>query len=168
VRDLLPLINFIRDHVLLTAGFCGIGLMFLFFALIEAFKTNKRGDEILRLRQRLYELERDASSPQFRSPDPVVLSRRWAHSGSALTSTDGGCFLIVDRVAAAQRSAQFTVRVDGLPVFQGHAIRCGETLELPGRSGTYKLQLWAVDGVQVAVSVSLRMSLGNLAIKTGD
>ena len=168
MRDFLPLINLLREHALLLAGFCGVGLMFLFWALIAAFKTDKRSDEIMRLRRRLYELERDSSAPDSRTPDPVVLSRRWAASGSALTSNDGGCFLIVDRVTAAQHLALFTVRIDGLPVYQHHPLRCGESLDVQGRSGTYKLQLWAVDGVQAAVSVSLRMGLDNVAIKTGD
>jgi hypothetical protein len=144
-----------------------VGLMFLGWALIEALRNNDDGNDTMRVRQRLYELERDPSTPES-SPDPLVLSRRWARSGSACTSTDGGCFLIVDRVAAAQRSAFFTVRVDGLPVYQGHALRCGETLNLPGRSGTYNLHLWAVDGAQAAVSISLRMDLGNLSANTGD
>jgi hypothetical protein len=168
VRELFPLLAFIREHVLLLAGFCAVGLMFLGWALVEAFKGNKHGEEILRLRQRLYELERDSSSPEFRSPDPVVLSRRWARSGSSLTSSDGGCFLIVDRVLAAQRSAMFTIRVDGLPVSQGHALRSGEKLDVPGRSGTYVLQLWGVDGVQAAVSVTLRIGLEHHAVNTGD
>jgi hypothetical protein len=168
VRDLLPLIQLIREHILLMAGFCVVGLMFLGWALIEAFRSGNDGDDTMRVRQRLYELERDTDRAQFRSPDPVVLSRRWARSGSACTSTDGGCFLIVDRVVAPQRSAFFTVRVDGLPVFQGHALRCGETLNLPGRSGTYNLQLWAVDGAQAAVSISLRTGLDNLSASTGD
>ncbi len=168
MRDLAPLIGLVRDHFLLIAGLCGVGLMFLGWALVEAFKSNQHGDEIIRLRQRLYELERDSSAPASRNPDPVVLTRRWANSGAALTSSDGGCFLIVDRVEAGQRLALFTIRVDGLPVLQGHAMRCAETLELPGRSGTYLLRLWAVDGIQVEVSVSLRIGLENRTALTGD
>lgn len=168
VRDLAPLLGLVRDHFLLIAGFCGVGLVFLGWALIEAFKSNQHGDEILRLRQRLYELERDSSAGESRNPDPIVLSRRWANSGSALTSTDGGCLLIIERVVAAQRLAVFTIRVDGLPVYQSHAIRCGETLELPGRSGTYLLRLWEVDGIQVGLSVALRIGLENRAVLTGD
>jgi len=168
VRDVAPLIGFVRDHFLLIAGLCGVGLLFLGWALVEAFKTDKHGDEIIRLRQRLYELERDANNPEFRSPDPLVLSRRWARSGAALTSNDGGCLLIIDRVTPAQRLALFTIRVDGLPVLQGHAIRCGETVELPGRSGTYLLRLWAVDGIQAAVSIALRLGIENRPALSGD
>lgn len=168
VRELAPLFGFVHDHFLLIACLAGVGLMFLGWALLEAFTGNKQDDEMIRLRQRLYELERDSNSSKIRSPDPVVLSRRWAQSGAALTSTDGGCFLIVDRVAAAQRLALFTIRVDGALVHRGHALRCGETLELPSRSGTYLVQLYAVDGIQAAVSICLRLGLDNRAALTGD
>jgi len=76
--------------------------------------------------------------------------------------------LIIDRVTPAQRLALFTIRVDGLPVLQGHAIRCGETVELPGRSGTYLLRLWAVDGIQAAVSIALRLGIENRPALSGD
>lgn len=125
--------------------------------IVEAFRSHQNRDEIFQLRRRLRDLERErAAGRAMSSLDPIVMQERWIRSGSASTTSDGGCLILVERVAPAQHSAVLSVRVDGYAARQNEALRVGDKLELPGKSGTYLVELYNTDVSQCQIGVALR------------
>jgi hypothetical protein len=86
----------------------------------------------------------------------VVLSRRWIRTGTAATTSDGGCLVFIEKVYSAIRSVELTIRVDGDAVLQNHAVHVGDRLETAGKYGTYILRLYAAEAVQANLAVALR------------
>jgi hypothetical protein len=156
MREWGPLLRFVRDNVTLLVFLAVAAIMGSTWIIFEALRSHRRRDEVFALRRRVAELERERASlgPSF--GDPVVLSSRWIRSGSAATTSDGGCLLFVNRVLPAIRSAEVTLRIDGLPVLQNHMLGAGERLEAAGKNGTYILELYGVDGVQAHLAAALR------------
>ena len=152
----VTVLKFVQDNLLLVVTVCLGGIALLAWGLIEAFRTERHHEEMLRLRERLYLLEREGTSGARFRPDPLVLSRRWIRSGGAATTLDGGCLVYIERVLPQQNRAMLTIRVDGFAVQQGYALRTGDTFEVEGKSGIYVLQMAGVDGIQASLQIALR------------
>ncbi|MDQ2947109.1 MAG: hypothetical protein M3Y27_14415, partial [Acidobacteriota bacterium] len=109
------------------------------------------------LRHRISELERERVVSRTTSAEslvPVVMPDRWVRIGGAATTSDGGCLILVDRVA--EHTAQLTVRVDGYAVKRSERLRVGESFELMGKSGIYLVSLYGTDSLQAHLGVGLR------------
>ena len=150
------LIRFIQSHAsTILALFVGL-LALSAWIVFEALRSHSTRRENFRLKRQLsaLEYERVTLGPDF--SDPIVLSRRWIRSGSAATTTDGGCLVYIDKVSNAIRSADITVRVDGDAILQKHPIHVGDRLEASGKYGTYILRLYATEEMQANLAVALR------------
>lgn len=156
MRTWLPLVRFVHDHQLFVALFCGAGVIVVLWILVELFRKDEDRESILRLRQRLYEIERDRSAPSVGNADTLLLTPRWIRSGAAATTSDGGCLIYIERVLANQSRALLTVRVDGYAVKQGHLMRTDQSLEVEGKAGIYVVRMPAVDGINAYISVAWR------------
>jgi|SRR5579871_2093663 len=156
MREWGPLLRFVRDNATLLVTFAVAIIMGSTWIVFEALRSHKRRDEVFALRRRVAELEREKASLAPSFGDPVVLTSRWVQSGGASTTSDGGCLLYVDKVSAAVRSAELTLRIDGIAVHQKHALRAGERLEARGKNGTYVLELYGVEGIRAHLAVALR------------
>ena len=154
MRD--QVLRFVRDNITALASLAVLAIMGAAWIVFEALRSHRRRDEVFALRRRVTELEMEHASTHPSAGDPVVLSSRWIKSGGAAATSDGGCLLYIDRVSPAVRSAQLTVRVDGYPVLQNHAVKSGERLEAAGKNGIYVLELYAVEGIQAHLAVALR------------
>jgi hypothetical protein len=151
-RDYFPLILFgLLAVVLLVA-----------WLLFEAFRRNAGKDEVRGLRRKVDRLEaaraysyRASSTAAPDVPHELVLSPRWVSRGTAATTSDGGCLLIVDAVIPGRRTASITVRLDGWPG-ERHDVRMGHPLELTGKLGTYTLEVENVGAIEALVGVTLR------------
>jgi hypothetical protein len=156
MRGWMHVLRVVHDNI----GLIFFGLLVATFVVawlvFEAIRSHRSRDEIFRLRRRLSQLELERHGPKSISPDPVVLPNRWVHIGAAATTSDGGCLILVEKVSAAQRRAILSVRVDGLPVLRSGVVLVGDHLELPGKSGTYLVELYGTDGIQAYLGVSLR------------
>ena len=151
-----PLLHFVRDNLSVLLFLVVVTVLGGAWVVFEALRSQKNRDEVSRLRRRVQELE--AMQAEVRQPfaDPLVLQARWIRTGSAATTTDGGCLLFVDKVSVPSSSAALTVRVDGYPVLQQHDVQVGQRLEAAGKYGTYILELCAVQPTQANVAVALR------------
>jgi len=139
---------------------CGLLAGWLIFHTLRAAET--RG-EMVRLRRKLADLElQRAHAYSTRAEarevflDPVVLTPRWVNKGSAATTSDGGCLVIVDDVAHQALTAILTLRVDGIAIHIRHKVRVGHALHAEGSMGTYTVQISAVEPLRTMVAVSLR------------
>lgn len=155
MRGWISLQYWVRDNVILIA-FLFIAVLFgLAWLVLEALRSHGSRDEIFRLRQRLYELERARgyTSLDFGS---LVLQSRWIKVGGAATTSDGGCFLLLEAASPVQKKVSITVRVDGLPAKRNAMMSVGQRMEIEGKSGTYSIELHATEPQQGRINVYLR------------
>jgi hypothetical protein len=144
----------VHDNLMLIIFFVLIALILLAWLVLEAVRSHRSRDEILRLRRRLYELERH-SDTQLRT-GPSVLPSRWVRVGSAVTTVDGGCLVLVNSVSPVQRKAVITIRVDGYAARQNEPMFVGSRAELIGKSGIYVVELHATEPRQARLEILLR------------
>lgn len=121
--------------------------------VIEGVRGRRSRSEVHRLRRRIDELERERF-PEPRSA-PAVLSPRALRPGSAATTSDGGCLVLLEKISPALK-AEFTVRVDGDAVLQHHAVAAGEQIQVSGKCGEYVVTIHGVDRTQAQVGIVLR------------
>jgi hypothetical protein len=148
-------LHWVHDHILfILVG--GVVVLFIAAWLVaEALRGTTNKDEIYRLRQRLYQLEREKN---FSGMDggPVVLPSRWIRVGTAATTSDGGCLLLVEAASPVQKRVMMTVRVDGMPVKRSATMMVGQKLRVDGKSGCYSIELFGTEKEQARFAVSLR------------
>jgi hypothetical protein len=156
MRDWAHIQRLIQDNITLLVFLAVAFLMATAWIIFEAMRSHSSRQEVFRLRRKLSALEAERSSHTLGFSDPIVLARRWLHSGGAATTSDGGCLLYIDKVFPDLRSVELTVRVDGDAVFQNHTVRAGGGLEASGKYGTYILRLYAVEGAQADLAIALR------------
>jgi hypothetical protein len=154
--DLTTSLRFVRDNITLLVFVVLLTIVGGAWIVFEALRSHKNREEVEKLRRRLSEVTQERATPRPTFSDPMVLSSRWVRSGTAATTTDGGCLLYVNKVSASSGFADLTIRIDGYAVLENHSIGVGERLEASGKFGTYILELSAVDGVQANVAVALR------------
>jgi hypothetical protein len=152
-RDYFPFIFFGMLLLVLLAAW-------IVFESIRSAST--RQGELHRLRRKVDELEaqraysyRASPATPAHAPQDVVLTPRWVRRGTAATTSDGGCLLIVDAVTPGRGAASITVRLDGWPGVC-HDVHIGSPLELSGNLGTYTLELEGVNTVDARVAITLR------------
>ena len=150
-----PILRMIHDNITTIFFVLVVAVFVVGWLIIEAARSHTGRNEIFRLRQRVAELERERYSGRI-AAEPVVLPGRWIRIGSAATTNDGGCLVLVEKVAAAQHRAVITVRIDGLATLKNQQMQAGERLELSGKSGTYVIELYGIDGIQAHLAVMLR------------
>lgn len=150
------LLRFVHDNITLIFFGLSLAIIGVGWLVIEAFRSHQNRDEIFQLRRRVRDLEREVSVGKNASTDPIVMPERWIQIGSASTTSDGGCLILVERVAAAVQTAIVTVRVDGYAVRQREPLRMGNHLELSGKSGTYRIELLGTERSQAQIGVALR------------
>jgi len=163
MQDWLAFARAARDYFPFI--FFGLLLLVLLAAWVvfEAFRSaTTRQGELQRLRRKVDELEaeraysyRASSALPGHAPQDMVLTPRWVRRGTAATTSDGGCLLIVDAVTPGRQAAGITVRLDGWPGAR-HDIRIGTPLELSGNMGTYTLELESVSSMEARVAITLR------------
>jgi hypothetical protein len=154
IRDNLPFLLFIFFLAVLLGG----------WVVFESARSLLKRDDVDKLQRRVFELEREQArfSNQNRAPvrrntsDPQVLSTRWVSRGGAATTSDGGCLVLVDDVIGEEGKALLTIRIDGMPLRQRHPINVGESVELPGKSGYYTVEIGSISGMQTQISAWLR------------
>jgi hypothetical protein len=150
------LIRFVQDNITLLLALTILFTMASAWIVFEALRSHRRRKEVFQLRRKLSQLEsqRATVAPDFN--DPVVLSRRWIRTGAAATTTDGGCWIYVDKISPAIRTVDFTVRVDGDAILQNHPVHVGERLEASGKYGTYIVRLYEAEALQANLAIALR------------
>jgi hypothetical protein len=156
MRGWIQVLRLVHDNITLIFFGLVVAVFVVAWLVIEAIRSHQSRDEIFKLRRRLVQLEHERFASKTASLDPVVLPDRWVRIGSAATTNDGGCLILVEKVSATQRRALLSIRVDGLPVLKSESVRVGDRLELTGKSGTYLIELYATDGIQAHLGVSLR------------
>lgn len=156
MRGWISLQYWVRDNVVLIALLFIAVLFGLAWLIIEALRSHASRDEVFRLRQRLYELERAKGYSPGLDFGSLVLHSHWIKVGGAATTSDGGCFLLLEAVSPVQKKVSITVRVDGLPVKRNAMMSVGQRLEIEGKSGTYSIELHATEPQQARVNVYLR------------
>lgn len=155
MRGWIALQYWARDNVILIAFLFIAALFGLAWLIIEALRSHQSRDEIFRLRQRLYELERSRGFTTLDSGS-IVLQSRWIRVGGAATTSDGGCFLLVEAASPIQKKVSMTVRVDGLPAKRNATMAVGQRMEIEGKSGTYSIELHGTEPQQARLNVWLR------------
>src|SRR5712692_4426473 len=156
MRDWLSILRFVRDNITLILFIVVAGIFGAAWIVFEAIRSHQSRDEVFSLKRRLGQLERERAIGYRVSTDPVVLSTRWVRTGGAATTSDGGCLIYIQKVSPAQSTAILTLRVDGYAVLKDHRIHVGERLEASGKSGTYILDVYAVEGIEASVGIALR------------
>lgn len=156
MRGWIHVLRLVHDNITLIFFGLVVAIFVVAWLVIEAVRSHQSRDEILKLRRRVVQLEHERFSTNVGSVDPVVLPGRWVRIGSAATTNDGGCLIMVDKVSGTQQIALLTVRIDGLPILKSEPVRVGEHRDLTGRSGIYLVELHATDGIQAHLGVSLR------------
>ena len=89
MRAWFIVLNYVHDHIIYILFAGGAVVLLLFWLTLEGLRNTVGKDEIFRLRQRLYQLERERSFADLIS-GPVVMPTRWVQVGTAATTTDGG------------------------------------------------------------------------------
>jgi hypothetical protein len=145
----------VHDNITIILFGLVVCMFFVAWLVFEAIRSHSSRDEIFRLRQRLYELERDRVGRTLSDGSPVLVSR-WINVGGAATTSDGGCFLLVEAVSPLQKRALTTVRIDGYPALKSEPVVVGQRLEVEGKSGTYVVELHDTAKNQARLAVSLR------------
>jgi hypothetical protein len=168
MRGWSVLLRLVHDNITIIFFALVVAVFGVGWLIIEAFRSHQTRDEMFQLRRRLRDLERERSIGKAVSLDPIVMPERWIRIGSASTSSDGGCLILVERVAPAQHSAVLSVRVDGYAAKQNEAIRVGDQLELSGKSGTYIIELLNTDASQAQIGVALRSKHHEYSQAPGD
>lgn len=156
--DWRHIFRLVHDNIAILFFGLVVAIFALAWLVIEAYRSHRSRDEIFKLRRRISTLERERVMATLAVPttDPMVLTARWVRMGSAATTTDGGCLVMVERVFPAQRRVLLTLRVDGYPALSGHSAVAGERVEVNGKYGTYILQVFSVEGIQTQLAVWLR------------
>ena len=158
------LLRTVHDNIAIIFFGLVVAVFGVAWLVIEAIRSHRDRDEIFNLKHRITELEREriAARPASVEPlIPVVMPDRWVRIGGAATTSDGGCLILVDRVAPAEHTAQLTVRVDGYAVKRSERLRVGESFELMGKSGIYLVSLYGTDSLQAHLGVGLRSKHGS-------
>src|SRR5258708_4697570 len=121
--DWRHLFRLVHDNIAILFFGLVIAVCGLAWLMIEAYRSHRSRDEIFKLRSRISTLERERAMATLAVPttDPMVLTARWVRMGSAATTTDGGCLVMVDRVFPAQRRAGLTPGVDRYPGLSRHS-----------------------------------------------
>jgi hypothetical protein len=145
----------VHDNITMILFGLVVCLLFVAWLVFEAIRSHSSRDEIFRLRQRLYELEREKAGRTL-GDGPPVLASRWINVGGAATTSDGGCLILLEAVSPFQKRALMTVRVDGYPAKKNEPIVVGQRLEVQGKSGTYLVELHGTEKNQARLAVSLR------------
>lgn len=150
------LLRFIQNNITLLVSLAVLFLMASAWIMFEALRSHRSQKEVFRLRRKISMLEAERVNlvPEF--SDPLVLARRWIHSGAAATTSDGGCLVYVDRISSGIRTADVTIRVDGEAALQKEPIHVGDHREVPGKFGTYIIKLYATEGAQASFAIALR------------
>lgn len=150
------IVRFIQNNITVLVALFVIFLMVSAWIVFEALRSHRSRKEVFRLRRKisLLEAQRATLVPDFN--DPVVLSRRWVRTGTAATTSDGGCLVYIEKVYPAIRSIELTIRVDGDAVLQNHSVHVGDRLETNGKYGTYILRLYAAEAIQANLAIALR------------
>lgn len=156
MRGWMHVLRLVHDNIALIFFVLVVALFVVAWLVVEAIRSHQSREEIFKLRRRVVQLEHEGLGARSASPDPVVLPHRWIRIGSAATTNDGGCLILVERVSGTQRRALLTIRVDALPVLKSEPVQVGQRLELIGRSGIYLVELHGIDGIQANIGVSLR------------
>lgn len=156
MRTWYSAIHWIHDNILLIFFLVVCAMFLAAWLILEAFRSHRSRDEIFRLRQRLYTIEREQSFVRPNDSGPMVLSSRWIGVGAAATTSDGGCLILLEASSPFQKRASLTVRIDGLPSKRNEAMLVGQRIEVDGRSGTYSIELHATDQNQARFAVFLR------------
>ncbi|MBV8818457.1 MAG: hypothetical protein JO022_08890 [Acidobacteriaceae bacterium] len=147
-------LHYVHDHIIyiLIAG--AVVVVLLLWLTLEGLRNTASKDEIFRLRQRLYQLERERNFANMIS-GPVVMATRWLQVGTAATTTDGGCLLLLEATSPVQKRIRVTVRVDGLPVKRNASMMVGQRLRVNGKSGIYSIEPFGAEKDQARIAVSL-------------
>ena len=150
------IIRFVQNNITLLVALFIIFLMVSAWIVFEALRSHRSRKEVFHLRRKLsmLEAERITLVPDF--DDPVVLSRRWIRTGTAATTSDGGCLVYIEKIYPAIRSVELTIRIDGDAVLQNHPVHVGDRLETNGKYGTYILRLYAAEAIQANLAIALR------------
>ena len=146
----------VRDHIALIALGLFLAILGVAWLIFAAMRSHRGSDEVLRLRQRLYQLERETGYNRTFDPGPMVLPHRWIAAGSSATTSDGGCFLMVHAASPLQRKVVVTVRIDGLPASTNQTLVVGQRTEFTGKSGAYTLEIQAAEKDRARAGVFLR------------
>src|SRR5579883_1286393 len=137
----LQFLRWVHDNITLIFFGAIVAIFVVAWLAFEAIRSHRSRDEIFRLRQRLYQLERDQQFSRSMDAGPIVLSSRWVTVGSAATTSDGGCLIILEAASPFQKRAMMSVRVDGLPAMRNQTLSVGQRLEVGGKSGIYSIEL---------------------------
>ena len=156
----------VRDHIALIAIGLFLAILGVAWLIFAAMRSYRGSDEVLRLRQRLYQLERETGLNRAFDPGPAVLPLRWIPAGGTATSSDGGCFLMMHASSPLQRKVVLTVRIDGLPTRTHHTFVLGQRIEFTGKSGVYTLEIHSMEKDRARAAVFLR-SL-HMGARAGD
>lgn len=152
----ISVLHWVHDNITLIFFFVIVAIFVAAWLIFEAFRSHKSRDEVFRLRQRLYELERDRSYVRTNEEGQLVMQSRWISVGAAATTSDGGCLILLESASPLQRKAMITIRIDGLPDRRHDPILIGQRLETDGKSGTYFVELHAVEQNRARFAISLR------------
>ena len=156
MRNGVGILYVLRDNMALVALGVVVLMLLVAWLVFEALRGHGRGNEVSRLRSRLYQLERGQAVNASFGGGPAVLPNRWISVGGAATTSDGGCLVLVEAASPLQRTAMMTVRVDGLPSRRNQSLVVGQKVEVEGKSGTYFVELHAVGQNLVRIGISLR------------
>ena len=156
MREWQQILRLVRDNITLIVFVIVVAMFGVAWLVFEAIRSHHSRDEIFRLRHRLDELERERQTGFEASVHPIVLSPRKIRVGGAATTSDGGCLIYVESASALQGRTVLTLRVDGEVAWQSRAVQVGQKLEAPGKSGTYILDLYGVEGAEAHLSIALR------------
>jgi len=150
------LVRFFQNNITLLLALTILFTMLAAWIAFEALRSHRSRKEVFRLRRKLNQLQMERSTMVADFSDPVVLSRRWIRAGAAVTTSDGGCLVYVDKISPAIRTAEITVRVDGDAILQNHPVHAGARLEASGKCGTYILRLYETEAIQANLAIALR------------
>lgn len=156
MRGWISVLHWVHDNIILIFFVVTCGMFLAAWLILEAFRSHRGRDEVFRLRQRLYQIEREQGFVRPTDTGPVVLASRWIGVGAAATTSDGGCLILIEGASPFQKKAVMTIRIDGLPYKRNEAMLVGQRLEAGGKSGTYCIVLHATDQNQARLAVSLR------------
>lgn len=159
MRAWMILLRTVHDNIAIIFFALLVAVFGVAWLVIEAIRSHRNRDELFKLRHRISQLERERiiAGPAFAEPMiPVVMPDRWIRVGAAATTSDGGCLVLVDRVAPDGHTAQLTIRVDGHAVKRNEGLRVGESFQLAGKSGMYTVSLYGAEALQAHLGVALR------------
>jgi hypothetical protein len=151
------ILRWVHDNIVLIYLSMIIAIFGVAWLAFEAIRSHNSRDQIFRLRQRLYQLERDHQSSASLEGGSTVLTSRWVNVGSAATTSDGGCLILLQAASPFQKRAMMSVRIDGLSAINNQTVMVGERLEVDGKSGIYSIELHGTEPKQARLAVALRI-----------